>query len=101
MKKLIVFAVLLFGPAMTQQAAACDMGAIETWVASACNGNTCGTQPTSQQPARGCDGSNCTKFQPAASKVGCAGSGCVTDAPAQSARLQPKLRRALMRSVRR
>ena len=48
MKKLIVFAVLLFGPAMTQQAAACDMGAIETWVASACNGNTCGTnRPTS------------------------------------------------------
>ena len=45
MKKLFVLAVLLLGPAMTQQAAACDMAAIETWVATACNGNTCGTQP--------------------------------------------------------
>ena len=76
MKKLFVLAILLFGPAMTQQAAACDMAAIETWVASACNGKRCATQPTAQQPARGCDGSNCTKFQPAASKVASAGSDC-------------------------
>ena len=30
MKKLFVLAILLLGPAMTQQAAACDMAAIET-----------------------------------------------------------------------
>ena len=85
MKKLFVLAVLLLGPAMTQQAAACDMAAIETWVATACNGNRC---LTAQKSAQGCDGSNCTKFQPATSKVGCAGSDCVSAAPAQSTRLQ-------------
>ena len=51
MKKLIVFAVLLLGPAMTQQAAACDMGAIETWVASACNGQQ--VRNSTDHPAAG------------------------------------------------
>ena len=51
MKKLFVSAILLLGPAMTQQGAACDMAAIETWVASACNGKRRATQPTA--PAAG------------------------------------------------
>ena len=87
MKKLFVLTVLLLGPEMTQQAAACDMAAIKSWVSTTCNGNRCAAQPTAQPP-QGCDGSNCTKFQPAASKVGCASSDCVTAAPAQSTRLR-------------
>jgi len=88
MKKLFVLTFLLLGQEMPQRAAACDVAAIESWVSMTCNGNRCAAQPTAQQPPQGCDDSNCTKFQPAASKVGCAGSDCVSAAPAQSTRLQ-------------
>jgi hypothetical protein len=75
-KKLIVLTVLLLGPEMTQQAPACDMAAIESWVSTTCNGNRCAAHPTAEQRHQGCDDSNCTKFQLAASKIGCAGSDC-------------------------
>ena len=64
MKKLVVLAAFLLSTVTTHQAVACDMGAIDTWVASACQGNSCATKLTTQQSAEGCDGSNCTKLQP-------------------------------------
>ncbi len=76
MKTLVVLATLLLGTLPTHQARACDMGAIESWVNSACKGAACATKPIVQQPAEGCDGSNCTKLPPAATKPGCAGNNC-------------------------
>jgi hypothetical protein len=82
MRKFILSAAFLLGGATMHQAAACDMGAIESVVASACHG-TCAAV---QQPAQGCDGGNCTKVHPAASNiapappapmsVACTGSSC-------------------------
>jgi hypothetical protein len=60
-KKLVVSTAFLFAIAAVNQAAACDMGAIETWVAAACTGNACETIPTPEKSAKGCDGSNCTE----------------------------------------
>jgi hypothetical protein len=58
-KKLVVLTTFLFAT-VTDQAVACDMGAIETWVAAACQRNGCETKSTTKNSAEGCDGSNCT-----------------------------------------
>ena len=60
MKKLVVLTAFLFATVTANQAAACDMGAIETWVAAACQRNGCETKSTTKNSAEGCDGSNCT-----------------------------------------
>ena len=70
MKKLVVLAAFLLGTVMTHQVVACDMGAIEAGIASACQGNSCATKIATQQPAESCNGSNCTKLRPDAPKVG-------------------------------
>ena len=59
-KKLVVSTALLFATVTANQAVACDMGAIETWVAAACQRNGCETKSTTKNSAQGCDGSNCT-----------------------------------------
>ena len=76
MKKPAVLAAFLLAALTMDQAKACDMGAIESWVAAACKGNACATKRSPQQPAQACDGSNCTRLPAAAPKVGCAGSDC-------------------------
>ena len=60
MKKLVVLTAFLFATVTANQAVACDMGAIETWVAAACQGNGRETKSTTENSAKGCDGSNCT-----------------------------------------
>jgi hypothetical protein len=60
MKKRVLLAAFLFAAMMANQAVACDMGAIETWVAAACQRNGCETKSTTKNSAEGCDGSNCT-----------------------------------------
>ena len=60
MKKLIVSAAFLLTIVAANQTVACDMGAIETWVAAACQRNGCETKSTTKNSAEGCDGSNCT-----------------------------------------
>jgi hypothetical protein len=62
MKKLVVLSAFLFATVTANQAVACDMGAIETWVAAACQRNGCETKPTTEKSAEGCDGSNCTEL---------------------------------------
>ena len=62
MKKLVVSTAFLFATVTANQAVACDMGAIETWVAAACQRNGCETKSTINNSAEGCDGSNCTKL---------------------------------------
>jgi hypothetical protein len=62
MKKLVVLTALLVATMTANQAVACDMGAIETWVAAACQGNGCETKSTAKHSAEGCDGSNCTEL---------------------------------------
>jgi len=57
-KKLVVLTA--FATVTANQAVACDMGAIETWVAAACQRNGCETKSTTKNSAEGCDGSNCT-----------------------------------------
>jgi hypothetical protein len=59
-KRLVVSTTFLFATVTANQAVACDMGAIETWVAAACQGNGCETKSTTKNSAEGCDGSNCT-----------------------------------------
>jgi hypothetical protein len=59
-KKLVVSTALLFATVTGNQAVACDMGAIETWVAAVCQRNGCETKSTTKNAAEGCDGSNCT-----------------------------------------
>jgi hypothetical protein len=59
-KKLVVSTALLFATVTANQAVACDMGAIETWVAAACQRNGCEIKSTTKNSAEGCDGSNCT-----------------------------------------
>jgi hypothetical protein len=59
-KKLVVSTAFLFATVTANQAVACDMGAIETWVAAACQRNGCETKSTTKNSAEGCDGSNCT-----------------------------------------
>ena len=86
MKKLIFLTALVLAAATMHQAAACDMGAIEAEVTSICQANACSTAASAQQPAKGCDGSNCTKVQSAAlniapapptpTPVACTGSNC-------------------------
>jgi hypothetical protein len=61
MNKLRVLTAFLFAIAAANQALACDMGAIETWVAAACQDNACETKSITEDSAKGCDGSNCTK----------------------------------------
>ena len=60
MNKLVVLTAFLFATVTANQAVACDMGAIETWVAAACQDNGCETKSTTENSAKGCDGSNCT-----------------------------------------
>jgi len=60
-KKLVVSTAFLFPTVTANQAVACDMGAIETWVAAACQDNACETKSITENSAKGCDGSNCTK----------------------------------------
>jgi hypothetical protein len=62
MKKLVVLSAFLFATVTANQAVACDMGAIETWVAAACQRNGCETKSTTEKSAEGCDGSNCTEL---------------------------------------
>jgi hypothetical protein len=62
MKELVLLAAFLFAAMMANQAVACDMGAIETWVAAACQRNGCETKSTTKNAADRCDGSNCTKL---------------------------------------
>jgi hypothetical protein len=76
MKTLVILAALLLGTVAMHSAKACDMGAIESWVDSACKGSACATKPVAQHPAAGCDGSNCTKLPPITTKPGCSGSDC-------------------------
>jgi hypothetical protein len=76
MKTLVTVAALLLGTVAMHLAKACDMGAIESWVAAACKGSACAAKPIAQHPAQGCDGSNCTKLPPTAPKPGCSGSDC-------------------------
>ena len=61
-KKLVVLTTFLFATVTANQAVACDMGAIETWVAAACQRNGCETKSTTKNSADRCDGSNCTKL---------------------------------------
>ena len=42
MKKLVVLSAFAFATMTANQAVACDMGAIEAWVAAACQRNGCG-----------------------------------------------------------
>ena len=60
MKELAVLTAFLFATVTANHAVACDMGAIETWVAAACQRNGCETKSTIKNSAEGCDGSNCT-----------------------------------------
>jgi hypothetical protein len=62
MKKIVLAAAFLLATLAAGQAVACDMGAIETWVAAACQRDGCETKSTAEKPAAGCDGSNCTKL---------------------------------------
>ena len=48
MKKLVVSTAFLFATVTANQAVACDMGAIETWVAAACQRNGCETKSTTK-----------------------------------------------------
>jgi hypothetical protein len=57
MNKLRVLTAFLFAIAAANQALACDMGAIETWVAAACQDNACETKSITGNSAKGCDGS--------------------------------------------
>jgi hypothetical protein len=62
MKKLVVLAAFLFAAMTAPQAVACDMGAIEMWVAAACRSNGCETKSTAENSAKSCDGGNCTEL---------------------------------------
>jgi len=62
MKWFAVSAAFVFSTVTAQQAVACDMGAIETWVALVCGVNGCATKSITKHSAEGCDGSNCTKL---------------------------------------
>jgi len=62
MKKFVVLTAFLFATVVVNQAVACDMGAIETWVAAACQGNGCEAKSTAKNSADGCNGSNCTEL---------------------------------------
>jgi hypothetical protein len=62
MKNIVLPAAFVFATLTIGQAVACDMGAIETWVAAACQRDGCETKSTAEKPAAGCDGSNCTKL---------------------------------------
>jgi hypothetical protein len=59
-KKIVVLTAFLSATVTANQAVACDMGAIETWVAAACQRNGCETKSTTKNSTEGCDGSNCT-----------------------------------------
>jgi len=86
MKKLVFLSAVVLGAVTMQQAAACDMGEIESEVTSICHGNTCPTTAATEQSTKGCDGGNCTKVAPAAANmapappkltpVACTGSSC-------------------------
>ena len=56
----VVLSAFVFATMTANQAVACDMGAIETWVAAACQRNGCETKSTTKNSAEGCDASNCT-----------------------------------------
>ncbi len=62
MKELVVLAAFLLTTAAAKQAVACDMGAIATWVAAACQANGCEMTSTNEKSGERCDGSNCTKL---------------------------------------
>lgn len=61
MRTLLASTALLFAIVTASQAAACDMGAIETWVAAVCERDGCETKSIGENLAAGCNGSNCTK----------------------------------------
>jgi hypothetical protein len=66
MRKLVVSIAFPLAIMTANQAAACDMGAIETWVAAACERNGCEAKSATENLAEGCDGSNCTaRYSPA------------------------------------
>jgi hypothetical protein len=62
MKKLVVLSAFAFATMTANQAVACDMGAIETWVAAACQRNGCETKSPTEKSAEGCVGGNCTEL---------------------------------------
>jgi hypothetical protein len=62
-KKLVVLTTFLFAT-VTDQAVACDMGAIETWVAAACQRNGCETKSTTKNSSEGCAAAIVPRFIP-------------------------------------
>jgi hypothetical protein len=62
MNRLAVLAAVLCVIAAATQAVACDMGAIETWVAAACQSNDCYTKTITENSAGRCDSSNCAEL---------------------------------------
>jgi hypothetical protein len=63
-KKLIVSAALLLGTVTSHQAAACDMGAIETWVVSVCQRSNCATKSTTKNSAKAATKAIASNFSP-------------------------------------
>jgi hypothetical protein len=61
MSKLFISIAFLLIIVAADQAVACDMGAIETWVAAACQRDGCEAKSTAENLTEGCDGSNCTQ----------------------------------------
>jgi len=61
MSKLFISIALLLIIVAANQAVACDMDAIETWVAAACQRDGCEAKSTAENLTEGCDGSNCTQ----------------------------------------
>ena len=83
MKTLIIATAFVFGVAGAHQAAACDMGAIETVVRAACPGEGCASKPVSHQTAQDCNGT-CGQASTPAPTAACVGNGCASDASAPS-----------------
>jgi hypothetical protein len=61
MSKLHASIAFLLAIVAANQAVACDMGAIETWVAEACQRNGCDAKSTAENLTESCDGSNCAE----------------------------------------
>jgi len=73
MTKLIALAALAFAVGTVQQAIACDMGAITTYVTgavAACSGSDCATdEHFRQEPADCGSGANCAQPEPAPPRI--------------------------------
>jgi len=63
-KKLVVLTAFLFATVTAKQAVACDMAAIETWVAAACQRNGCETKSTTEISAEGLTAAIVPRFIP-------------------------------------